>query len=94
MSHQTGIKSNRELLNIFSNEKQSGGKLRLLKVVINVAQEELQLDSGQTHTVDGDWKNDYRKYVTKSVAVNEPCYLFFRMDSVDESSMFDLGVFL
>lgn len=76
MSHQTGIKSNENLRNMFAKCKE--GKIRLLKVSIT-DKEELTLD--KYHDVhNSDWKSDYSRFVVDCIESKTPCYIFFRLD--------------
>lgn len=91
MSHQTGIKSNPALRQLMAEAKMRGNQTRLFKVVINTTTEELELAtvSGQQPSTlagaKGTWEADFEATVRKAVTANEPCYLFFRMDSTDDS---------
>lgn len=89
MSHQTGIKSNVALRQLMAEAKMLGNEIRLFKVVINSQTEELELaetaPGGKGTQAKGSWEADFDAYVRKVVTVNEPCYIFFRMDSTNQS---------
>ncbi|KAH9410073.1 Twinfilin-1 [Tyrophagus putrescentiae] len=100
MSHQTGIKSNPALRQLMAEAKMRGNQTRLFKVVINTTTEELELAtvSGQQPSTlagaKGTWEADFEATVRKAVTANEPCYLFFRMDSTDDSGHHDWAFIL
>lgn len=89
MSHQTGIKSNAALRHVMAEAKMLGNETRLFKVVINSKTEELELadtpSGGRGTQAKASWEADFDAYVCKAVTENEPCYLFFRMDSTNQS---------
>lgn len=89
MSHQTGIKSNVALRQLMAEAKMLGNEIRLFKAVINSQTEELELaetsSGGKGTLARGSWEADFEAYVRKAVSANEPCYLFFRMDSTNDS---------
>lgn len=85
MAHQTGIKCNEKLLSIIAKVKRQHDKTRLILVNIDVKKEQLQICDDTCYEICGDWIEDYRKYVSGLIAPKEPCYLLFRLDSINES---------
>lgn len=79
MSHQTGIKANDELRAFFSKCKD--GKIRAFKVMIK--DEELVLDGNYERKCT--WQDDYDKFVLPLIEHEQPCYIFFRLDSQNEA---------
>ncbi|XP_015906353.1 twinfilin-2 [Parasteatoda tepidariorum] len=79
MSHQTGIQGSAELKSFFSKCKD--GNIRSFKVVIK--DEELILDKSFEKT--GTWEQDYDKSVLPLIEYQQPCYVFFRLDSTNEA---------
>lgn len=78
MSHQTGIQANSDLKTFFSKCKD--GRIRVLKVEIE--NEELVL--GESSEARGSWEDDYDRYVLPLLESQQPCYLFYRLDSQNE----------
>lgn len=75
MSHQTGIQANDQLKAVFAEAKE--GNIRL--IVVDIQQEELTcLDTKEPV---GDWENDYDEAIQPFLKKEEPCYLFYRLDS-------------
>lgn len=79
MSHQTGIKANDELRTFFSKCKD--GKIRAFKIIIK--DEELIL-AGSSETKYA-WEDDYDKFILPLIEHQQPCYVFFRLDSQNEA---------
>ncbi|XP_035233834.1 twinfilin-2-like isoform X2 [Stegodyphus dumicola] len=79
MSHQTGIQAGSELKSFFSKCKD--GKIRAFKVVIR--DEELVLDKSFESI--GSWEDDYNKFVLPLIEHQQPCYVFYRLDSENEA---------
>lgn len=75
MSHQTGIQANEELKAIFARAKQ--GNTRVIKV--DIQNEQLLCTSSMEP--DGDWESDYDKSILPLLEEEEPCYVFYRLDS-------------
>nr|CAG4644160.1 EOG090X0A90 [Lepidurus arcticus] len=74
MSHQTGIKANKELQDFFM--KCRDGSVRYFK--ISISNEELALDcSGKPK---GNWEEDFRA-LNSLIKDLQPAYLLFRLDS-------------
>ncbi|RWS29737.1 twinfilin-2-like isoform X3 [Leptotrombidium deliense] len=84
MSHQTGIQAN-EKLRQFISECKISGKARVLKV--SISNEELILDEYKEPI--GKWDEDYNQFVNRLVLNKQPCYLLFRLDSVNSSNLFE-----
>lgn len=78
MSHQTGIQVNDELREFISKCKNSK-HVRVIKIAI--INEQLALDEYKEAI--GNWEDDYKKYVKKLVSTGQPCYLLFRLDTLD-----------
>lgn len=79
MSHQTGIQANEDLKHFFGKCKD--GHVRVFKVIIK--EEQLTLD--EHLEPQGTWEEDLELMLTKLVEDKQPCYLFFRLDSENES---------
>ncbi|XP_064483394.1 twinfilin-1-like [Ornithodoros turicata] len=79
MSHQTGIQANPELRNFFGKCKD--GKVRVFKVIIT--NEELALEKHLN--AKGTWEEDYDKMVLPLIEDNQPCYIFFRLDTPNQN---------
>eukprot|EP00045_Choanoeca_perplexa_P002045 m.22772 g.22772 ORF g.22772 m.22772 type:complete len:341 (+) comp11295_c0_seq1:75-1097(+) len=80
MSHQTGIQSSQALLDTFA-EVYASATTRLLHMVIE--NEEIVLK--QAYPTEGDWREDWDKFVLPAVADKEPSYLLYRMDQENPS---------
>jgi twinfilin-like protein len=87
MSHQTGIHCNEELLQFISKSKThpNCSQIRLLKISIH--NEELTLD--EYKEPNSDWEEDYQRFVKRMVLVSEPCYILFRLDSLDANGTYE-----
>jgi len=79
MSHQTGIVASQELKEFFARAKGTEGDVRLIKCGICTESEEIVLQDHRT--VVGTWDEDYNDAVLAVLKENEPCYLFYRLDS-------------
>eukprot|EP00730_Choanoeca_flexa_P008564 TRINITY_DN12506_c0_g1_i2.p2 TRINITY_DN12506_c0_g1~~TRINITY_DN12506_c0_g1_i2.p2 ORF type:complete len:341 (+),score=75.05 TRINITY_DN12506_c0_g1_i2:2939-3961(+) len=75
MSHQTGIQSGEGLNEAFS-EVYNSESTRMLQVVI----EDEVMVLKQSFPAEGDWREDWDKYVLNAVAEREPSYLIYRKD--------------
>lgn len=75
MSHQTGIQANEELKAVFAQAKQ--GNIRVIKVDI----QDEQLLCADTKEVISDWESDYDEFILPLLEDEDPCYLFYRLDS-------------
>lgn len=75
MSHQTGIQANDELKAVFAEAKE--GNIRVIKV--DIQDEQLQC-ANRLAAVD-DWESDYDKLIAPLLDEQDPCYLFYRLDS-------------
>ncbi|XP_071507263.1 twinfilin-1-like [Diadema antillarum] len=79
MSHQTGIKPSEELAAFLASSKD--GQYRVIKVIID--NEELVLaDHKETN---GTWEEDYDNCVLSMLEEKKACYIFYRMDTKDET---------
>ena len=80
-----------------AESKFMGNTTRLFKVVINTDTEQLELAEGsainQMYPIKGNWEADFQSYVRKVVNPNEPCYIFFRMDTTNESGLLSNSLF-
>ncbi|CAL1279164.1 unnamed protein product [Larinioides sclopetarius] len=79
MSHQTGIQGSAELKDFFSRCKD--GTIRAFKV--SIKDEELVLEKSCESK--GTWEQDYDKLVLPLLEHQQPCYVFYRLDSQNES---------
>lgn len=77
MSHQTGIQASDDLKRFLATAK--NGNIRLIK--IGITGESLELVEHKDEI--GAWDGDYDECVLNSVVDNEPCYLFYRLDSTN-----------
>lgn len=92
MSHQTGIKSNAELRKHFAKARDVESKVRLIKVKINVANEEMEF--ADSRPIANDWRADYRAYINTVVEKDEQCYIFFRLDNLNDLGYHDWALLL
>lgn len=83
MSHQTGIRANEALNKFFGNCRD--GQIRAFKVSID--NEELCLSSFSE--TKGSWEEDYDRCVPRLVKPEQPAYILFRLDSLNESGGFN-----
>lgn len=79
MSHQTGISANGELLKFFGTCKD--GRIRAFKVAIK--DEQLILD--EAVETSSTWEDDYDSSLLKLAEERQPAYLFFRLDSKNDT---------
>ncbi|XP_065674520.1 twinfilin-1 isoform X2 [Hydra vulgaris] len=77
MSHQTGIQASEDLKLFFATVKD--GNVRALKVGI----ENEQLVLLDHKSVKGTWDEDYDQCVLDMVEPKQPCYIFYRLDSMN-----------
>ncbi|RWS17809.1 protein tyrosine kinase 9/actin monomer-binding protein-like protein [Dinothrombium tinctorium] len=84
MSHQTGIQANDELLQFISRCK-IDGETRVFKVSIL----EEQLTLGEHRSPVGNWQQDYKRYVGEMLVGKQPCYLLFRLDTINSSNLYE-----
>lgn len=81
MSHQTGIKSNAELREHFGKARDVASTVRLIKVQIDTTKEEMKFVDSRP--IANDWRTDYRAYMGAVVEKEQPCYIFFRLDNLN-----------
>lgn len=79
MSHQTGIAADDDVLAAFTAAKV--GETRLMKLVIAADSATVTVDS--VVKVSRDWEDDYESIVVQSVEEGKPCYMLFRLDTVN-----------
>ncbi|XP_067940589.1 twinfilin-2-like [Watersipora subatra] len=77
MSHQTGITADEELQSFFGQHKQDH---RLIKV--SIKEEKLVL--ADSATPQGTWEDDYDAMVLPALEEKQPCYILYRLDSMNE----------
>lgn len=75
MSHQTGIQANDDLKALFARSKE--GNIRTIKVDI----QDEQLICCESKEPEGDWESDYDKTILPMLEEEDPCYLFYRLDT-------------
>ncbi|XP_055386728.1 twinfilin-like [Condylostylus longicornis] len=75
MSHQTGIRPNKDLQKVLFESK--SGKYRAIKVSIN--NEELCC-TGRFVTGKNSWEKDYDEVLNKFIEKDVPCYVLYRFD--------------
>ena len=76
MSHQSGIKSNKELREFFAKAKE--GNIRMFKVVINNT-EQLELATSE-NIKSPKFETDYNELILGNIDSKSPCYFFYRLD--------------
>lgn len=75
MSHQTGIKSNKKLLDTF--KKARNGKIRVIKVSID--NEELTSAAYSDMKSKFDWKKEFDHDIIPLVKNDSPCYILYKI---------------
>jgi len=80
MSHQTGILPDDELVELFGKAK--NGDIRLLKLVITSTS--TSVTANKTEYVQSNWEEDFDKMVKSCIEASTPCYILFRLDSMNE----------
>ncbi|XP_013408784.1 twinfilin-1 isoform X2 [Lingula anatina] len=83
MSHQTGITASEDLRNFFATSKD--GSIRLMKIGID-NEELVLLDKSEPRS---SWEEDYDAQVLPHLDEKQPCYIFYRMDSTDNSDQYE-----
>ncbi|XP_065316600.1 twinfilin-2-A-like isoform X1 [Gordionus sp. m RMFG-2023] len=81
MSHQTGIKCSSDLLKFLATSKTSS-KIRAVKISID--SEKLILD--KVENAKQSWMQDYDRIISKFIEDKQPCYIFYRLDNIGDSS--------
>ncbi|XP_054721658.1 twinfilin-2-like [Uloborus diversus] len=79
MSHQTGIQANQHLKTFFGECKD--GRIRAFKVII--IDEALTLQ--KSFESQKSWEDEYDEYVLNCIEHQQPCYIFYRLDSQNEA---------
>ncbi len=78
--NQNEIKFDNKLISFFDESK--NGSIRMIKVVIN-ENKTLELNSCKmvkTESAQATWMSEYDAIVLESVDLNNPCFLFYRLD--------------
>jgi len=78
MSHQTGIGASDKLKEFFAHATKKESNVRLIKVGI----ENEQLVKLQHVDTSGTWEEDYDDAVVPVLEEKQPCYIFYRLDSL------------
>jgi len=86
MSTQTGISANSDLAAFFAKARQEKTKAKYRMIKVLISNEELVKDE---HRESGSsWERDWDLMVAKSVEGDQPCFILFRTDEMDDSGSY------